>query len=216
MTKLETEVFINHASINNLLGLLFIFLNVIEEVRVKANLDAFKHLFDELRIAANWNALIAIVEIVVVVGKTNRQALNNVGRQIFAITMPLLFGVALDELFVDTTANERNCLLFEILRLTTGHFLALFINTFFSIFWRENIRPNFAKRIHIERHVVNLVADACNWRICIAVEFDEGVYKIPNIFVVSMKNMGAIFMNINALDVFGINIAGDVVAFIDN
>ena len=130
--------------------------------------------------------------------------------------MPLLFGVALDELFVDTAANKRDCLLFEVLRLFTGHFLALLIDARLGFSWRKDVWPNLAKGIHIERHIVDFIANASNWRIRVAIKFDERVYKIPNVLIVGMENVCAIFVDVNAFDVFCVDVACDVRTLVDD
>ena len=60
-------------------------LNQIEVIRVQANLHALEHVRHHLRVAADRDALPAVVEVVVVVGEAARQALDDECRQIPSI-----------------------------------------------------------------------------------------------------------------------------------
>ena len=55
-----------------------------------------------------------------------------------------------------------------------------------------------------------------DWRVDILVEFRKLVDVIPNRLVVSMENVGAKFMDLNARDFFRIDIARHVVALLNN
>ena len=55
-----------------------------------------------------------------------------------------------------------------------------------------------------------------DWGIDILVEFRKLVDVIPNGLVVSMENVGAKFMDLNARDFFRIDIARHVVALLNN
>ena len=81
-------------------------------VRIQAHLDAVQQVGNHLGVAADWDSLIQGIEIVVVKGQAHGQALDDEGGQIFAVAAPLLLGVALDELLIDVTAHERDCLFF--------------------------------------------------------------------------------------------------------
>ena len=80
-------------------------------------LYALKHALDHLRIAAHRNALETVVEIIVVIGEAAWQAFDDAGGQIFAISTPLLLGVALHEFFEDVASDEGKRLLLKIRRL---------------------------------------------------------------------------------------------------
>ena len=83
-------------------------------VHAELHFHAFEQAIDDLVVAAHGNALPAIFEIVVVVGKAHGQTPDDEGRQFRAASAPLLFRVALDELFVDITAHQADGLLLEV------------------------------------------------------------------------------------------------------
>ena len=70
-----------------------------------------------MRYSRRPGCLIQGVEVVVVVGKADGQALDDESGQLGAGAAPLLAGVALDELFVDVGADQADGLLLEVLRL---------------------------------------------------------------------------------------------------
>ena len=75
-----------------------------------------QELFDHLRISADRDALVAVIEVVVIVGKPKRQPPDDEGRKLRTRTSPLLLCVFSDQFFVDIRPGERNRLLFQILR----------------------------------------------------------------------------------------------------
>ena len=100
------KVGIHRAGVHHLVGQRIQRLTVSQIVHIQAHLGALQHVFHHGGVAAVGDALIQGVEIVVVVGKTHRQALDDKGRQLSAGAAPLLAGVALDELFVDVGAHQ--------------------------------------------------------------------------------------------------------------
>ena len=51
--------------------------------------------------------------------------------------------------------------------------------------------------------------------VCIAVEGYEAIYKIPNCLVGGVKNMGSILMNMDALNLFTLDVPAQMLAFLD-
>ncbi len=49
-----------------------------------------------------------------------------------------------------------------------------------------------------------------------AVEFGEAVYIIPHFLVVGVENVGAIDVDIDALDLLAVHIAGDMIPLVDD
>ena len=105
------EILINHTGIKYLvkavrpLTLCFVFLFEILIRNTEAYRRAFQHLFHNGGIAALGNALIRVVEIVVVIHKAEWKSLDDKGGQILAIPAPLLFRVAFNQLFIDVPAH---------------------------------------------------------------------------------------------------------------
>lgn len=65
-----------------------------------------EHLLDDLGVAADRNALVRVVEVVVVEGEAHRQAADDEARQVLGRAAPLLGGVVLDQLGVDIGADQ--------------------------------------------------------------------------------------------------------------
>ena len=65
---------------------------VFKVIGVQPHLDAVQKIGDHLGVAADGNALIQRVEIVVVKGQPHRQALDDKSRQVLAVAAPLLSG----------------------------------------------------------------------------------------------------------------------------
>lgn len=58
--------------------------------------DTIEKLPNQIRVTANRNALIESIEVVVIKSKAYRKSLNYKSRKVFAITSPLLLGIALN------------------------------------------------------------------------------------------------------------------------
>ena len=110
--QLIIKVGVNGAGVDHLVSQRIQLGLVLQIVRIQAHLDAVQQVGNHLGVAADWDALIQGIEIVVVKGQAHGQALDDEGGQIFAVAAPLLLGVALDELLIDVTAHERDCLFF--------------------------------------------------------------------------------------------------------
>ena len=82
-----------------------------EIVLTRADVDTLKHLLHNLCIAAYGDTLISVVEIIVVIGKAQRQSFYNECRKLITASAPLLFSVALYQLFVYISAHQRQSLL---------------------------------------------------------------------------------------------------------
>ena len=76
-------------------------LNPFKIVCVSKNINAIKHFFDNLCVTTNRNTLIAVIEVVVIECKAEWKTLNDKCRKVFAVTLPLLFCVALDKLLIN-------------------------------------------------------------------------------------------------------------------
>ena len=79
---------------------------VLQVIRVKTHLYAVKHLFYHLRVAADGDALIQRVKVIVIVSKTNRKTLYDERGELSACPSPLLLRVFLDEFLINVTSHE--------------------------------------------------------------------------------------------------------------
>lgn len=181
-----------------------------------AHLDALEHVGDHLGVAAHGDALVAVVEVVVVVGEAAGEAPDDARGQVAAVTAPLLLGVALHERLEDVAADERQCLLLEVLRLADvlgGHLLG---DLGAGIGRRDDARPHLGEGVHVEGHVVHVAAEVGYRRVDVVVELGEAVDVVPDVPHGGVEDVRAVAVDLDALDVLGVDVAGDVVAAVDD
>lgn len=181
-----------------------------------AHLDALEHVGDHLGVAAHGDALVAVVEVVVVVGEAAGEALYDARGQVLAVAAPLLLGVALHERLEDVAADERQRLLLEVLRLADvlgGHLLG---DLGLGVGRRDDARPHLGEGVHVEGHVVHAAAEVGDRRVDIIVELGEAVDVVPDVLHGGVEDMRAVAVDLDALDVLGVDVAGDVIAAIDD
>ena len=181
-----------------------------------AHLDPLEHVGDHLGVAAHGDALVAVVEVVVVVGEAAGEALDDARGQVPAITAPLLLGVALHERLEDVAADERQRLLLQVLRLADvlgGHLLG---DLGLGVRRRDDARPHFGEGVHVEGHVVHVAVEVSNRRVDVVVEIGEAVDVVPDVLHGGVEDVRAVAVDLDALDVLGVDVAGDVVAAVDD
>ena len=212
--QLIIKVSVNGAGVDHLVSQCIQCSLVFQIVSVQAHFNAVQQVGNHLGVAADGDALIQRVEIVVVKGQAHRQSLDDEGGQILAIAAPLLLGVALDELLIDVAAHKGDGLFFQVLRLA-GDFFALLLN-FGGSFLRRDHTPHLIKSIHIEGQRVELALVVGNRRVGKAVELRKLGDIIPDFFVVGMEDMCAVLVDVDTLDVLGVDIARNVGALINH
>ena len=115
------EVFVDAASVDDAFGDVLQLVAVRCVVNACAHFDAFQQRIYQPVVPSHRDALIGVVEIVVVESKTERDALDDESRQLRGGTPPLLFGIALDKTAIDVPAAKFQGLLFEVTgRLDVG------------------------------------------------------------------------------------------------
>ena len=190
---------------------------VVEEIGVQAGLDAFQQAFCQLVVAAYGNALVFVVEIIVVEDHTDGKPLDDERRQVATLAAPLLFGVFLDERLVDITAHQRQSLLFEIGRFTAlerGHRLGFLRLQFGLRSGRVGDTPHLAEGVHVEGQVVEASLVVGQGRIGVAVEGHQRIDEVPHPLVGGMEDMGTVLVHIDARHLLAIDIATQVGAFV--
>ena len=181
-----------------------------------AHLDALEHVGDHLGVAAHGDALVAVVEVVVVVGEAAGEALDDARGQVTAVAAPLLLGVALHERLEDVAADERQRLLLQVLRLADvlgGHLLG---DLGAGVGRRDDARPHLGEGVHVEGHVVHAAAEVGDRRVDVVVELGEAVDVVPDVPHGGVEDVRAVAVDLDALDVLGVDVAGDVVAAVDD
>ena len=209
------EVGIHRAGINDLVGQCVQALPVGQIIHVQPHLDALQHLFHHGGIAAIGDALIQRVEIVVVVGKADRQAFDDESRQFGAGAAPLLAGVAFDELFVDVRAHQTDGLLLKIFRVGDARFPLLLLDLCLGLGGGHHT-PHLIEGVHIEGQIVDLAVIVGNGAVGVAVELRKLVHILPHCLAAGVENVGPIAVDLNALHFLGVDIPGNVAALINH
>lgn len=214
--QLEVVERVDGAAVDRLGGDIWLGGGQLLVLHAAAHLDALEHVGDHLGVTAHGDALVAVVEVVVVVGKTAGEALDDAGGQVLAVAAPLLLGVALHERLEDVAADERQRLLLEVLRLADvlgGHLLG---DLGLGVGRRDDARPHLGEGIHVEGHVVHAAVEVGDRRVDVVVELGEAVYVFPDVLHGGVEDMRTVAVDLDALDFLGIDVAGDVIAAIDD
>ena len=156
-----------------------------------AHLDALEHVGDHLGVAAHGDALVAVIEVVVVVGKAAGEALDDARGQVAAVAAPLLLGVALHERLEDVAAHEGQRLLLEVGRFVDvlgGHLLS---DLGAGVCRRDDARPHLGEGVHVEGHVVHVTMEVGDRRVDVVVELGEAVDALIVIFIATASGLSA-------------------------
>ena len=181
-----------------------------------ADLGALEHVLNHLGVTAHGDALVAVVEVVVVVGEAARQAADDARRQLGAIAAPLLLGVALHELLEDVATHERERLLLEVGRLADALGGDLLIDFGARVGGRHHAGPHLGEGVHVERHVVHLALVIGYGRVDIVVELGEVVHIVPHVAHGGVEDVRAVHVHVDAVDVLGVDVAGHMIATVDD
>ena len=127
-----------------------------------------KECVDEFVVSADGNALIAVIEVVVVENHADRKALDDESRQLRTFPSPLLFGVA-----------WFGC----SFALHLGHGFCLLLVQFGKRLVGSGNAPHLVKGVHVEREVIQLALIIGHGRIGVAVEWNDGVDEVPHLFI---------------------------------
>ena len=183
-------------------------------VRIQAHFNAIQQVGNQFGVSADGDALIQRVEVVIVKGQAHWQTFDDERRKILTVTPPLLLGIALDEFLVNVASHKRNRLLFEVLRLM-GDFLTLLLNLSSSLFRCHNA-PHLVEGVHIEGQRVEFTLVVGDRRVRETVELSKLRDVFPNFFIIGMENVGPVLVDVDAFDVFSINVTCNVGTFVYN
>ena len=108
------EVSINASGIEGTVSQCGKFGTVLQIVDACTYFDTFEQQSDEAVVASVRDALIGIVEVIVVESEAERKPLDDEGRQFGSGTSPLLFGISFHQILVDVIATQSEGLLLQI------------------------------------------------------------------------------------------------------
>ena len=209
LAELVIEILVNRARVDDLPGHGLIGGALLEVIHTGADLNAVKQSLDQLVVAADRDALVAVIEVVVVERVADRQALDDESWQFRAAAAPLLLRVALDELRVDVRADERDGLLLEVLRLALDG-LALVRYDGLRLRWRHDV-PELTERIHVERQVVEMALIVRHRRIDEVVERDELIDIRPDVFIARVEDVCAVLVDVDTIFFLTVDIAAHMI-----
>ena len=175
---------------------------------IQSDLCTGKHAADHFGISTDGNPLIQRIEVIIIKRKANRKSSDDKGRKLGTRAPPLLFGVTFDQFFIDVPADKGDRLFLQITGLS-GNLSALFRN-FRRSFIRCDDAPHLIKSIHIKREGIEFPPEVGYGRVCETVERRKAVYISPYFRIVGMENMRTITMDEDSVDLFGMNIAGNM------
>ena len=92
-------------------------------------------------------------------------------------------------------------------------FFALLLD-FGGSFLRRHDAPHLIKGVHVEGQRVEFALVVGNRRVREAVELREPGDVIPDLFIVCMENMCTVLVDVDALDVLGVDVARNVGALV--
>lgn len=184
-------------------------------IDAQAHLGALQHGGGQLRVPLLGDPLVRVVEVVVVEGEAKRQPLDQEGGQLVAGPAPLLFGVALDEDFVQVGADHLQGLFLQVLRGALGAFLPLAGQLGLG-FFRGVHAPDLLEGVHVEGEVVKAALVAGHGHVDIIVHGAESLDVGPDLGVAGMEDMRAVAVHIDALDGLGVGVAADVGAAVND
>src|SRR5699024_6952439 len=145
-----------HACENNFLRKIRLFFSEFKEIDSCAHLHAFQHFLDNGSISADWNSLISVIKIVVVIYEAERKPFYDKRGRFGTLSAPWLFLISFDQFFINVPSSQEQRLLLQILRLCTSRLFPLFFYDFLC-FGRSPDSPHFAECIHVKRQIVQFV-----------------------------------------------------------
>ena len=159
-SQLISKIFIDHSCKNNLLCNLRILFSEFKEINPCANFCPFQHLLNDCCITANRNSLISVIEIVIIVNKSEWQTFDNKCRKFCTLSSPLFLCITLDQLLIDISSAKKKCLFLQILWICDSCLFALFFNNLFCFLWCADI-PHLTECIHIKWQVIKFIFINC-------------------------------------------------------
>ena len=210
------EVLVNRACVDHLIeGIFLILAYKILICCAELYINAAQHILHKLRITADRDSLISVVEIIVVKGKPYGKPLDDERGKFGTLSSPLLLRVAFYQLFIDIFSDKRYSLLFEIFGILLKAVLLLLVDDLLC-FFRSLYSPHLTERVHIERKVVKLISVFCNGSIDEVVELGKPVYIVPDLFIGGMEDMCSVLVHVYAVFFGGVDISRYVFPFVDN
>ena len=195
-------------------------LGLVEEVHAELHGDArvVDHLLHPRGVAVGGQALPRVLEVAVVVVKAHGQALDDGGRQLGRVGLPLLAGVVLDERLVQRAADELNALVVQVLRVGTGQLARLLFNQGLGFGRRVMRMEELVDGAEVDGQRVDLAVMGGVHAVHVVREARETVHVVPDALVGGVEQVRAVLVDLRAgfLIHVRVGVATDVIADIDD
>ena len=195
-------------------------LGTVEEVGLQGHVDArvVDHALHPGGVAVRGQALPRVAEVAVVVVEAHRQTADDARRQVLRIGLPLLARVVLDERLVQRTADQRNALVVEVLRIRARQLAGLPVDQGLRLGRRVTRVEELVDGPEVDRQGVHLAVVRGVHAVHVAGERGEPVHVLPHAPVGRVEQVGAVLVDLRAglLVHVAVRVAADMVAHVDD
>ena len=225
VAELIVEVTVHRARVHDghasrLQHLLVVRLGLVEEVDSKLHSDArvVDHLLHPRGVAVGGQALPRVLEVAVVVVEAHGQALDDVGRQLGRVGLPLLAGVVLDERLIQGAADELDAFVVQVGRIGTGQLARLLFNQGLGFGRRVMRVEELVDGAQVDGQRVDLAVMGGVHAVHVIREARETVRVIPHALVGGVEQVGAVLVDLRTrlLVHVAVRVAADVVTDVDD
>ena len=169
-------------------------------------------------VAVGGQALPRVLEVTVVVVKAHGQALDDGGRQLGRVGLPLLAGVVLDERLIQGAADELDALVVQVGRIGAGQLARLLFNQGLGFGRRVMRVEELVDGAEVDGQRVDLAVMRGVHAVHVVREARETVHVIPHALVGGVEQVGAVLVDLRAglLVHIRVGVATDVIADVDD
>ena len=211
---------VHHRHTRSLQGGLVVRLGLVEEVHAELHVDArvVDHLLHPRGVAVGGQALPRVLEVAVVVVEAHGQALDDGGRQLGRVGLPLLAGVVLDERLVQRAADELNALVVQVGRIGAGQLARLLCDELLRLSRRVMRMEELVDSAEVDRQRVDLAVMRGVHAVHVVREARETVHVVPDALVGGVEQVRAVLVDLRAglLVHIRVGVATDVIADVDD
>ena len=195
-------------------------LGLVEEVDAKLHSDArvVNHALHPLGVAVLRQTFPRVLEVAVVVVEAHGQALDDGGRQLGRVGLPLLAGVVLDERLIQGAADELNALVVQVGRIGAGQLARLLFNQGLGFGRRVMRMEELVDSAEVDRQRVDLAVMRGVHAVHVVREARETVHVVPDALVGGVEQVRAVLVDLRAglLVHIRVGVATDVIADVDD
>ena len=195
-------------------------LGFVEEVDAELHGDArvVDHLLHPRGVAVGGQALPRVLEVAVVVVEAHGQALDDGGRQLGRVGLPLLAGVVLDERLVQRAADELDAFVVQVGRIGAGQLARLLFNQGLGFGRRVMRMEELVDGAQVDGQRVDLAVMRGIHAVHVVREARETIDVVPHTLIGRVEQVRAILVDLRAglLIKVRVRVAADVVTDIDD